>query len=102
MIKIKNPQKYGILTVNKSLCCGCGLCVKNCPTGAISTRGKLAVINQSTCNKCGICIDICPRQAITELLPVSVNELKDSISVLRLKTDDIIARIEKQQKHCAK
>jgi NADH-quinone oxidoreductase subunit F len=44
-------------------CLGCGLCLKNCPQGAISEIGKVCVINQSLCSRCGICFDLCPPKA---------------------------------------
>jgi len=42
-------------------CKACGICLKNCPSGAI-TGGKkqIHVIDQDKCIKCGICFDVCP------------------------------------------
>ena len=47
-------------------CPGCGLCVKNCPQGAIESRGKKVpvVLHQEKCEKCGICYDVCKLGAI--------------------------------------
>ena len=44
-------------------CKGCTICVKNCPFGAITMSGKLAVIGVA-CTSCGVCIDKCPFKAI--------------------------------------
>jgi len=47
-------------------CPGCGLCVKACPTGAITSMGKKkpVVLDQEKCIKCGACYDICKLDAI--------------------------------------
>ncbi len=46
--------------INKD-CIGCLLCLKNCPTEAISGENKkLHVIDQELCINCGICYEICP------------------------------------------
>jgi NAD-dependent dihydropyrimidine dehydrogenase PreA subunit len=42
-------------------CVGCLLCLKNCPTKAISgERKKVHVIDQAACIKCGACFNVCP------------------------------------------
>jgi len=42
-------------------CVGCLLCLKNCPSKAISgERKKVHLIDQSLCIKCGACLDVCP------------------------------------------
>ena len=48
-------------------CNGCRLCVKNCPTQAISFVAKRhpVIIDQGVCNRCGICRDICKLNAVT-------------------------------------
>jgi ferredoxin len=46
-------------------CVGCLLCLKNCPTEAISgERKKVHVIDQELCIKCGACFDVCPPKVV--------------------------------------
>ncbi len=47
-------------------CPGCGLCVKACPEGAITSMGKKkpVVLDESKCIKCGACYDVCRLGAI--------------------------------------
>lgn len=47
-------------------CPGCGLCVKACPEGAITSMGKKkpVVLDQSKCIKCGACYDVCNLEAV--------------------------------------
>jgi NADH-quinone oxidoreductase subunit F len=52
--------------VNAGLCKACGLCVKACPTEAISGGAKKvpARIDQQKCIKCRACVEACPFTAI--------------------------------------
>jgi ferredoxin len=84
-----------ILAVRKDLCLGCGLCAESCPRQAISLQSGQPQIDQNRCNQCGLCLDVCPQGAIVELAPVSRRELQVTITGLKSKTDDIIARIER-------
>ncbi len=52
--------------VDKKKCNGCGLCVKACPSEAITLVAKKqpVVLDQTKCIKCGGCFDACRRDAI--------------------------------------
>lgn len=57
-----NLLHYNILEEN---CIGCGICKKNCPTGAISGERKmLHKIAQEQCVKCGKCLEVCRFHAV--------------------------------------
>ena len=44
-------------------CVGCLLCLKNCPTKAISGQlKKVHLIDQALCIKCGACFNVCPKK----------------------------------------
>ena len=47
-------------------CPGCGLCVKPCPTRAITfvAKKKPVVLDQKLCIKCGTCRDVCNLEAV--------------------------------------
>lgn len=52
-------------TVIDSLCNGCGLCKKNCPSQCIEGEQNSAhYINSQSCLKCSLCYSSCPNNAI--------------------------------------
>lgn len=51
--------------IDESACTGCMLCLKRCPSGAISgERKKLHVIDATKCIKCGVCVEVCRFDAV--------------------------------------
>ena len=49
--------------INKESCTGCGICVDECPAGAIGMENDIAFIKDDVCIRCGICHDVCPEDA---------------------------------------
>lgn len=57
-------------------CQGCGICLRDCPTEAISGGKRMVhVIDQSKCTKCGTCLDVCPAK-FSAVVKVSGEEVK--------------------------
>ena len=52
--------------INVDTCIGCGSCVDECPTGAISEKDGVYVINADECISCGACQGACPVEAPAE------------------------------------
>jgi ferredoxin len=52
--------------VNKELCTGCGTCVDECPSDAITIDEEkgCAVVDEEECVDCGACEEVCPSEAI--------------------------------------
>jgi ferredoxin len=51
--------------VNEDLCVSCGVCVDDCPVGAITLKeDQKAIINEDECIRCGRCHDVCPEEAV--------------------------------------
>ena len=43
----------------------CRLCLDRCPLQAISVEGDVLTIDASVCSGCGACVAVCPRQAVS-------------------------------------
>ena len=86
--------KQSMFKVNKDLCLACGRCAITCFRGAISLEFGQAEIDQSKCNGCGICVDACAQGAIVEYVPVSKEELSQTVSDLKSRTEEALRKIE--------
>jgi thioredoxin reductase (NADPH) len=61
----KRRDSRPVPIVDPSLCDGCGLCVRVCPTGALAmSQGAAAVAWPEACDYHGLCEMACPTQAI--------------------------------------
>lgn len=59
-------SKRKIIKIGEDKCNGCGLCIPNCPEGAIQLiDGKARLISDLFCDGLGACLGHCPEGAIT-------------------------------------
>lgn len=55
-----------IIKIDEEKCTGCGLCIPNCPEGALQViDGKARLISDIFCDGLGACIGFCPEGAIS-------------------------------------
>src|SRR3990172_9537387 len=58
-------MKRNIITIEEEKCDGCGLCVPDCPEGALQIiDGKARLVSDLFCDGLGACIKTCPRGAL--------------------------------------
>lgn len=58
--------KRKIIRIDEEKCDGCGLCIPNCPEGALQViDGKARLLSDLFCDGLGACIGHCPQGAIT-------------------------------------
>jgi len=84
-----------VATVDERWCSGCGLCVADCPDGAINLEhvgGRtVARVDDVLCRSCGSCVATCPAAAVSQL-GFTDPQLAAEIGGLLLTDTDEIAR----------
>jgi NAD-dependent dihydropyrimidine dehydrogenase PreA subunit len=59
-------MKREIIKIDENKCNGCGICISNCPEGAIQLiDGKARLVGELLCDGLGACIGKCPEGAIS-------------------------------------
>ena len=65
--------KRKIINIDKEKCNGCGVCIPNCPEGAIQIiDGKARLISDIFCDGLGACIGHCPFWTIWNTYSTSI------------------------------
>ncbi len=58
-------ERRKLITIDEEKCNGCGLCIPNCPEGALKIEnGKARLVSEIVCDGLGACLGHCPEDAI--------------------------------------
>jgi len=94
--------KRKIIKIDEEKCNGCGLCIPNCPEGAIQLiDGKARLISDLFCDGLGACLGHCPQCAITieEREADIYDEKKVMENIIKQGKNVIIAHLRHLKEH---
>ncbi len=94
--------KRKIITIDEHKCNGCGLCLPNCPEGAIQIIDQKArLISDLFCDGLGACIGHCPQGAISieEREAVAYDENKVMSNIIKQGPNVIKAHLRHLKEH---
>ncbi len=94
--------KRNIIKIDEEKCNGCGLCIPNCPEGALQIiDGKARLISDLFCDGLGACIGHCPQDAITieEREAEEYDEKKVMENIVKQGKNIIKAHLEHLKEH---
>ena len=91
-----------IIEIDEESCTGCGVCIPNCPEGAIQViDGKARLISDIFCDGLGACLGKCPEDAITiierEAEPYSERKVMENM--MRAGDNTVYAHLKHLQDH---
>ena len=95
-------MKRNIITIDQDKCTGCGLCIPNCPEGAIQILdGKARLVSDLMCDGLGACLGHCPEGAITieERDAESYDERKVMANIVKQGPATILAHLTHLKGH---
>jgi NAD-dependent dihydropyrimidine dehydrogenase PreA subunit len=95
-------NKRKIIEIDESKCDGCGLCIPNCPEGALRViDGKARLVSDLLCDGLGACLGECPKGAIriTERTAQAYDERKVMENMLPKGANTIKAHLNHLKDH---
>jgi ferredoxin len=95
-------MKRNIITIDNDRCTGCGVCIPNCPEGAIQLiDGKARLISDLFCDGLGACLGHCPEGAITleEREAAAYDEPRVMENIIQAGPNTIQAHLEHLRDH---
>lgn len=95
-------MKRKIISIDQELCNGCGLCITDCPEGALQLiDGKARLVGDLLCDGLGACLKTCPQNAISveEREAEAYDELKVLQNVLVQGPNVLRAHLKHLQDH---
>jgi ferredoxin len=102
LTKEARSMKRNIITIDEGTCTGCGLCIPNCPEGAIQIiDGKARLASDLLCDGLGACLGHCPEGAITieEREAGEYDEGKVMENIVKQGTDTVQAHLAHLKEH---
>jgi MinD superfamily P-loop ATPase containing an inserted ferredoxin domain len=94
--------KRKIIKIDEDKCNGCGLCIPNCPEGALQIiDGKARLVSDLFCDGLGACIGHCPQGAINieEREAQVYDEKKVMDNIVKQGKNTIIAHLKHLKEH---
>lgn len=91
-----------IIEIDDEKCTGCGLCIPNCPEGALQViDGKVRLVSDLFCDGLGACIGYCPEAAIrvVEREAEPYDERKVMANIARQGANTVRAHLEHLREH---
>jgi ferredoxin len=64
--------------VDLNLCTACGICVDECPSGALDLGDTSVLARPEDCAECGACEDVCPNGAIVLKSPLKSDDSRQA------------------------